>query len=183
MIRMIGNHICKDCVSAMEVIQRERLPIEFHDMEKALDYVRAFSNRPDHRVPLLEQWPGAHSPRTYPHCSKGCGWGCRRCRKSPETFHTWRTNCASQSVKLQYLPAARLLMDSVDVYRQNGPEFAGLLQMGQGLMGRAGLGGEHRGQDFFPGSTGRSKRGCAGERSGGEFRRGRICTVPSPPAS
>ena len=41
MIRMIGNHICKDCVSAMEVIQRERLPIEFHDMEKALDYVRA----------------------------------------------------------------------------------------------------------------------------------------------
>ena len=42
MIRMIGNHICKDCVSAMEVIQRERLPIEFHDMEKALDYVREF---------------------------------------------------------------------------------------------------------------------------------------------
>lgn len=34
MIRMIGNHICKDCVSAMEVIQRERLPIEFHDMGK-----------------------------------------------------------------------------------------------------------------------------------------------------
>ena len=42
MIRMIGNHICKDCVSAMEVIQRERLPIEFHDMEKALDYVKEF---------------------------------------------------------------------------------------------------------------------------------------------
>ena len=42
MIRMIGNHICKDCVSAIEVIQRERLPIEFHDMEKALDYVKEF---------------------------------------------------------------------------------------------------------------------------------------------
>ena len=42
MIRMIGNHICKDCVSAMEVIQRERLPIEFHDMEKALDYMKEF---------------------------------------------------------------------------------------------------------------------------------------------
>lgn len=26
----------------MEVIQRERLPIEFHDMEKALDYVKEF---------------------------------------------------------------------------------------------------------------------------------------------
>lgn len=42
MITMIGNHICKDCVAAMEVIERERLPIEFHDMEKALDYVKEF---------------------------------------------------------------------------------------------------------------------------------------------
>ena len=56
MIRMIGNHICKDCVSAMEVIQRERLPIEFHDMEKALDYVKEFleirEGNPDYRRAL-----------------------------------------------------------------------------------------------------------------------------------
>lgn len=42
MITMVGNHICKDCRAAMEVIERERLPIEFHDMEKALDYVKEF---------------------------------------------------------------------------------------------------------------------------------------------
>lgn len=42
MITMVGNHICKDCVAALEVIERERLPIEFHDMEKALDHVKEF---------------------------------------------------------------------------------------------------------------------------------------------
>lgn len=42
MITMVGNHICKDCVAALEVIEREHLPIEFHDMEKALDYVKEF---------------------------------------------------------------------------------------------------------------------------------------------
>ena len=42
MITMLGNHICKDCMAALEVIGRERLPIEFHDMEKALDYVKEF---------------------------------------------------------------------------------------------------------------------------------------------
>lgn len=42
MITMVGNHICKDCVAAMEVIEREHLPIEFHDMEKALEYVKEF---------------------------------------------------------------------------------------------------------------------------------------------
>lgn len=39
---MVGNHVCKDCVAALEVIEREHLPIEFHDMEKALDYVKEF---------------------------------------------------------------------------------------------------------------------------------------------
>ena len=42
MITMVGNHVCKDCVAALEVIEREHLPIEFHDMEKALDYVKEF---------------------------------------------------------------------------------------------------------------------------------------------
>lgn len=42
MIRMIGNHICKDCVAACAQIEREHLPIEFHDMEKSLDYVKEF---------------------------------------------------------------------------------------------------------------------------------------------
>ena len=42
MIIMVGNRICKDCVAAMAVIERERLPIEFHDMSKSLDYVKEF---------------------------------------------------------------------------------------------------------------------------------------------
>lgn len=42
MITMVGNHICKDCAAALEVIEREHLPIEFHDMEKTLDYVKEF---------------------------------------------------------------------------------------------------------------------------------------------
>ena len=42
MIIMVGNHICKDCVSAMAVIERERLPIEFHDMEQSLDHLKEF---------------------------------------------------------------------------------------------------------------------------------------------
>lgn len=42
MITMVGNHICKDCEAALAVIKRERLPIHFHDMETALDYVKEF---------------------------------------------------------------------------------------------------------------------------------------------
>lgn len=42
MIVMLGNHLCKDCVAANEVIGREHLPIEFHDMETSLDYVKEF---------------------------------------------------------------------------------------------------------------------------------------------
>lgn len=42
MITMVGNHICKDCVNALAVIEREHLPIEFHDMEMSLEYVKEF---------------------------------------------------------------------------------------------------------------------------------------------
>ena len=42
MIVMIGNHICKDCQDAMKVIERERLPIEFKDMERSLDVIKEF---------------------------------------------------------------------------------------------------------------------------------------------
>lgn len=42
MITMVGNHICKDCAAALAVIEREHLPIAFHDMETALDYVKEF---------------------------------------------------------------------------------------------------------------------------------------------
>lgn len=42
MIRMLGNHICKDCAAACEQIEREHLPIEFHDMEKSLDNLKEF---------------------------------------------------------------------------------------------------------------------------------------------
>ena len=55
MIVMVGNHICKDCVAAMEVINRERLPIEFHDMEKALDYVKEFLSIREGNPDLFEE--------------------------------------------------------------------------------------------------------------------------------
>jgi len=55
MIIMVGNHICKDCVAAMEVIYRERLPIEFHDMEKALDYVKEFLSIREGNPDLFEE--------------------------------------------------------------------------------------------------------------------------------
>lgn len=42
MIIMVGNHICRDCRAAMEVIERENLPVEFHDMEGDLGCVREF---------------------------------------------------------------------------------------------------------------------------------------------
>jgi glutaredoxin-related protein len=42
MITMLGNRICKDCVAAMEVIDRERLPITFHDMSTVIDYLKEF---------------------------------------------------------------------------------------------------------------------------------------------
>lgn len=42
MIIMIGNHICKDCAAAEEVIKREHLPIEFHDMGTELAYIKEF---------------------------------------------------------------------------------------------------------------------------------------------
>lgn len=55
MIVMVGNHICKDCVAAMEVINREHLPIEFHDMEKALDYVKEFLSIREGNPDLFEE--------------------------------------------------------------------------------------------------------------------------------
>lgn len=42
MITMLGNHLCKDCVAACAEIERQHLPIEFHDMETSIDYVREF---------------------------------------------------------------------------------------------------------------------------------------------
>lgn len=42
MITMLGNHLCKDCVAACAEIERQHLPIEFHDMETSMDYVREF---------------------------------------------------------------------------------------------------------------------------------------------
>ena len=43
-----------------------------------------------------------------------------------------------------------LLVDAVDVYREDGFQLARLLQPGQGLVGGAGLGGEDVGQDALP---------------------------------
>lgn len=42
MIIMVGNRICKDCVDALAVIEREHLPVEFHDMSLSLEYVKEF---------------------------------------------------------------------------------------------------------------------------------------------
>lgn len=42
MITMLGNHLCKDCVQACAEIQRQQLPIEFHDMETSMEYVKEF---------------------------------------------------------------------------------------------------------------------------------------------
>lgn len=42
MIKMLGNHLCKDCVWACAEIERQHLPIEFHDMETSMDYLREF---------------------------------------------------------------------------------------------------------------------------------------------
>lgn len=42
MITMLGNHLCKDCVAACAEIERLHLPIEFHDMEKSMDYLKEF---------------------------------------------------------------------------------------------------------------------------------------------
>lgn len=55
MIIMSGNHICKDCVSAMAVIERERLPIEFHDMETSLEYVKEFLKIREGNPELFEE--------------------------------------------------------------------------------------------------------------------------------
>ena len=42
MITMLGNRICKDCAAALVEIERLRLPIEFHDMETSMEYLKEF---------------------------------------------------------------------------------------------------------------------------------------------
>ena len=42
MITMLGNHKCIDCVKACAEIERQHLPIAFHDMETSMDYVKEF---------------------------------------------------------------------------------------------------------------------------------------------
>lgn len=42
MITMLGNRLCKDCASALVEIERLRLPIEFHDMETSMEYLKEF---------------------------------------------------------------------------------------------------------------------------------------------
>lgn len=42
MIKMIGNHVCPHCAAALKEIERERLPIEFHDMSRGTEYIREF---------------------------------------------------------------------------------------------------------------------------------------------
>lgn len=42
MITMLGNHLCKDCAWACAEIERQNLPIEFHDMETSMEYLKEF---------------------------------------------------------------------------------------------------------------------------------------------
>ena len=55
MITMLGNHHCIDCVKACAEIKRMNLPIEFHDMETSMDYVREFLNVRDGHPELFDE--------------------------------------------------------------------------------------------------------------------------------
>ena len=55
-----------------------------------------------------------------------------------------------RAVELQDVLAAGLLVDAVDVHREDGLELAGRLQLGQGLVGNAGLGLQQGSQDPLP---------------------------------
>lgn len=55
MITMLGNHICKDCVSACAEIERRRLPIEFHDMEISMEYLKEFLKVREGNPELFEE--------------------------------------------------------------------------------------------------------------------------------
>ncbi len=55
MIKMLGNHKCIDCERACAEIKRQNLPIEFHDMETSMDYVREFLNVRDGHPELFDE--------------------------------------------------------------------------------------------------------------------------------
>lgn len=55
MITMLGNHLCKDCAWACAEIERQHLPIEFHDMETSMDYVREFLKVREGNPELFEE--------------------------------------------------------------------------------------------------------------------------------
>lgn len=55
MIIMLGNHLCKDCAWACEEIQRQHLPIEFHDMETSMVYLKEFLSVRDANPDLFEE--------------------------------------------------------------------------------------------------------------------------------
>ena len=55
MITMLGNHLCIDCVRACAEIKRQNLPIEFHDMETSMEYVREFLKVRDENPELFDE--------------------------------------------------------------------------------------------------------------------------------
>ena len=55
MITMFGNHHCKDCVNACAEIERQNLPIEFHDMETSMEYLREFLKVRDEHPELFDE--------------------------------------------------------------------------------------------------------------------------------
>ncbi len=54
MITMLGNHQCPDCVRACAEIERQQLPIEFHDMETSMGYLKEFLSVRDANPELFE---------------------------------------------------------------------------------------------------------------------------------
>ena len=55
MITMLGNHLCKDCIWACAEIERQKLPIEFHDMETSMAYLKEFLSVRDANPELFEE--------------------------------------------------------------------------------------------------------------------------------
>ncbi len=55
MIKMVGNRVCKDCAAALEVIEREHLPIAFQDMQRALANVKEFLNIRESHPEIYEE--------------------------------------------------------------------------------------------------------------------------------
>ena len=54
MITMLGNHKCIDCVKACAEIERQHLPIEFHDMETSMAYLKEFLKVRDENPELFD---------------------------------------------------------------------------------------------------------------------------------